>query len=86
MGREDHDPGCARQLPRRRQAIHTRHANVHQHDIRFLAPDEVDRLAAVGGFTRHLHIGLRLDDHPEARANQRLVVSEGDTYHVMSLA
>jgi hypothetical protein len=33
---------------------------------------------AVAGLRHDLHVALSLEDHPEARADERLVVDEGD--------
>ena len=87
--RQDHDPRrCARdapvgtrwtdQPPGRLQAVETRHPDVHQHDVGPVAPGQPDRCLAVGGLRDDLDVRLRLEDHPEAGADQGLVVGDED--------
>ena len=77
-GGEDHHARQACDLARGRDAVEARHADVHQDDVGALFADEVDRLLAVRRLARDLHVGLRLHDHAEACAHQRLVVGDDD--------
>ena len=38
------------------------------------------RLGAVGGLADHLDVGLRVEDHPQARAHELLVVGDEDAH------
>jgi hypothetical protein len=58
------------------QAVHVRHAHVHQHDLGQEPAGELDRLGAVAGFPYHLHVGLGVDHHAEPGSHQRLVVGD----------
>ncbi len=69
-------PARPRDLTRRLDAVHPRHPDVHQHHIGLQRPHLVERLEAVTGLSHHREITLRLQDHPEAGAQQRLVVDQ----------
>jgi hypothetical protein len=78
-GGQDHHPG-----PRARrqellgglQAVQVRHPDVHQHHLGPQPPGGGDRLDAVAGLAHHLDVGLGLQDHPEPRPDQLLVVGQ----------
>ena len=81
--REHHDPrriGSAsrQQLGRGREAVHHRHPDVHQHDVGAAARTTASAFAAVGGLADDLEVGLRVDQHADAGAEQRLIVDEHD--------
>ncbi len=59
-------------------AVEDGHADVHQHDVRPCAQAEVDRPVAVPGLADHLEVVLGLEEHPEAGADEGLVVDDGD--------
>src|SRR5262249_27333417 len=63
---------------RRLDAVHARHPDVHQHDVRQYALREVDRLGSVAGFTDDVDVRVSVEDHAEAVADERLVVAEQD--------
>src|SRR5690606_17756073 len=69
-GRED--------APRRLDAVHDGHTDVHEHDVGARAGRERDALEPVARLPHELEVGLRADEHPDARAEERLVVDEGD--------
>ena len=80
-GGEDHDACAGERLvagdpPRGLEAVHDRHADVHQHDVGALAGHERHRLGAVGGLTDDLDVGLTVEQHREAAAHERLVVGD----------
>ena len=57
-------------------AVHHRHADVHEHDVGRQFARERDRLGAVGGLAHDLEVGRRVDEHAEAAAHERLVVGD----------
>jgi hypothetical protein len=59
-------------------AVHPGHAHVHQDDVGLQALDDLEGLVAVTGLADELEVGLGLEDHPEAHAQQLLVVDEHD--------
>jgi hypothetical protein len=75
--REDQD-AVARQAARRLDAVHARHADVHEHDVGVEALGERDRLVAVAGLGDHGDPARRLEHGLEARAHERLVVGDED--------
>ena len=83
-GGEDDDARGAvagENLAGRREAVHPRHADVHQRHVRGEAARRRDRLLPVPGLGDDLHVGLGLDDHPEAAPDHRLVVGDQDPDH-----
>ena len=54
------------------------HPDVHQDHVREQTARGLDCLEAVLGLADHLELRPRLEDHPEAAANERLVVSQED--------
>jgi hypothetical protein len=62
--------------------VYAGHANVHQHHVDLARRTGLDGLGTVGCFADHLDVGLRLKDHPQAGADQGLVVGEDDADHV----
>ena len=63
-------------LPGRLDAVHPRHADVHQHHVGLQRPHLVEGLQAVPGLADDREVLLGLQDHPEAGAQQRLVVDQ----------
>src|SRR5699024_6343387 len=55
-----------------------RHAHIHQHHVDPAGAQLLDGGGAVRGLDDDLHVVLRVDDHRETGADQRLVVDEGD--------
>src|SRR5262249_6496296 len=49
-----------------------------QHDVRIEVPCELDRLEPVLGLRDDFQVLARLEDHPEAAADERLVVGDED--------
>ena len=86
--REDHDPGVGSagdDSPCRLDAVDVGHADVHQDDVRPERARELNGLRAVLGLTHHLDPLPRVQDHPEAATDERLVVGEDDAdAHVRS--
>ena len=66
------------QPPRRLDAVELGHADVHQDDVRLEPPGLGDRLDAVRRLADDLDVLLRLEDHAEARPDERLVVDDQD--------
>jgi hypothetical protein len=62
----------------RLHAVEVRHADVHQDDVGSRDRERLERGAAIAGLADHLHVGLRLDEHPETRPDEGLVVDEED--------
>ena len=85
--RQHDDPrrvGPSEDLGGRRETVHHRHPDVHQHDIRPGAGHEIDRLASVPRLADDIEVGLRREQHAHAGAEQRLIVDEDDSDHATS--
>ena len=63
---------------RRLEAVHLRHADVHEDDVGLLARDEVDGFGAVRRLADDLDVVGRPQQHREAAAHERLVVGDRD--------
>ena len=59
-------------------AVHARHADVHDDHVGAGVPGELDRLGSGSGLAGHVDVGCLLDQHAQARADQRLVVGQDD--------
>ena len=68
--------GLREQPPRRLDPIELGHADVHQHDVGLELADLLDGVEPVGRLANHLEVVLRVEDHAEAGAHQRLVVGD----------
>ena len=85
--RQDHDPWRLAgllwidQASRRPEPVKPGHADVHQDHVRAAEAGEVDRAFAVSRLGDDLDVGLRVEDHPEAAAHERLVVGDRDADH-----
>src|SRR5579884_341789 len=85
-GEDDHArPLSARvagdDLTGRLDAVHLRHADVHQDDVRIERSRSGDSGGAVGGLARDLDVGLRVEHHRQPFAQQVLVVDEQRADH-----
>jgi hypothetical protein len=83
---QDDDLGPAeavigRDQPGRGEAVGARHPDVHQDDGRALGPGQRDRLLAVDRLAHYLDVVRRLEQHPEAGPDQRLVVGQQHPDH-----
>jgi hypothetical protein len=58
----------------RRDTVEDRHPYVHQDYVRLEPPGQCDGLLTGTGLAHHKEIRLGVDEHPEAAAQQRLVV------------
>ena len=65
----------------RGDAVEAGHADVHEDDVRGRDAERLQRVAAVAGLAHDGHVGLGVDDEPEACAHERLVVDEEDADH-----
>ena len=77
--REHQDPGggaCSHQSTCGFHSVHVRHPDVQQHHIGLRARDFAQTGRTVGGLTDHLDAVLKVEDQPEAGADQLLVVAE----------
>jgi hypothetical protein len=63
-------------LARRRNAVHSRHAEVHKNHIRSEPQRERDSLDAVGGLGDDLEIRLAVEDAPQAGADDGVIVAD----------
>src|SRR5690606_2757731 len=70
--------GGLQQAPRCLDAVHPRHAYVHQHDVRAGHRQTLERLGAVAGLADDLHVVLAVDQHRETCADHLLVVDQED--------
>src|SRR6185437_11641200 len=61
-------------LPGGLQAVHHRHADVHEDDVGAQLGDPGDGLLPVDGLADHLDIGLRVEQDGKARPHHALVV------------
>ena len=81
-GREDEDARAlllpVEQSAGRLEPVDVRHADVHQDHVRLHAVRGVHRLRAVGRLADDLDVLLGVEDHPESRPNERLVVDDED--------
>ena len=75
------DPVGREQLAGGLDAVHLRHPDVHQHHVGLQLVAHRDRLEAVAGDTDDLHPVLRVDDRPDALAEELLVVDQHDPDH-----
>ena len=66
------------EAPGRLDAVQHRHPDVHQDHVRRTSLGQRDGLGPVLGLADHLDVGLGLEDRPEPRADQRLVVADED--------
>ena len=67
-----------RDQPRGFDAVHGRHPDVHQHDVRAGPLAEFHTEPTVLGVADDVDVGLSIEDHAEAITHQRLVVDDGD--------
>ena len=65
------------QLAQDLHAVHARHLDVEQHDVRPFAADDVERFLAAGGADEL--VVLVLEDHPQRIADRRFVVDDQHT-------
>jgi hypothetical protein len=65
-------------------AVESRHANVHQHEVWMVAPDGDLSLLAISGLADNLDVSLSVEDQAEAGADHRLVVDHEDADHAAS--
>ena len=56
------------------EAVHLRHLQVHQRDVRPVSPELLDRVAAVGGLCHQRHVRLDADEPGDPVANERMIV------------
>ena len=83
-GREDEDlrrRPARNDTPGRLEPVEPRHPDVHQHDVGLELAHDPERLLTVLGLTDDLDVLLRLEDHPEPGADQRLVVDDQHADH-----
>ena len=84
-GGEDHDArvrlGAGQDAARGLDAVHHRHLDVDQDDVRVQLAHRLDRLAAVAGLADHLEVVLGLEHQLEAAAKQHLIVGEEHAGH-----
>src|SRR5262245_54730174 len=66
------------QLRRRREAVQSRHGNIHDDDVRRVALDLRDRLLSLARSSDDLHVLLRVEDHAHAFAHGFMIVGEHD--------
>jgi len=83
---EDHDPHFVQpfvrgDLPGGLDAVEHRHLDVHQGDVRTVLDGQRDRLLPVGGLAHHLDVVFRLEQRPDAAADERLVIGQQDLDH-----
>ena len=69
---------AAEQVARGLEPVELGHPDVHQHEVRRELARALQRLAPVGGLADHLEVGLRVEDHPQAAAHERLIVGDQD--------
>jgi hypothetical protein len=66
-------------------AVHSRHAHVHQRHVRAQAACQLDRLGAVARLAEDVE-PRQLEDQPEAGADELLVVRDEDPDHPLILS
>jgi hypothetical protein len=80
-GSDDHDArlgGGGEHLAGRRDPVHLRHADVHQHDVGGKPPRRLDRGEAVGRLAHHLDRLVAREDRLNPSAHQLVVVDDED--------
>ena len=80
-GRQHQDPGSGgprRDPAGRLDAVHPRHAHVHEDDVGLHAGDQFDGRPAVLGLADHLHLLAGLQQHAESEPVHLLVVDQDD--------
>ena len=82
-GGEDEDPdpvgdGVGQQMRGGLDAVHHRHADVHEHDVRHVEAAGRDRLRAVARLGDDLHVLGGIDEDAESGSDQDLVVDDDD--------
>ncbi len=70
------------QAPGRLDPVEVRHADVHEDDVGHRLPVALERLDAVGRLGDDLQVGLGVEDHAEAGADECLVVHHEEPDHV----
>ena len=83
-GREDDHLGGGLQCahpPGRLEAVHARHPDVHEHDIGCELFSPSDGISTVDGIPDHTDVRLGAEDHPEAGADELLVVGQQHPDH-----
>ena len=73
----DQAAGCS-------DAVQAWHPDVHENQIRMVAPDGNLRVLAIGRLSDNLDVGLAFEDQPEAGTDHGLVVGNQDPDHVGS--
>ena len=76
--------GRVEDLCRRSEAVHDRHPDVHEHDVRAGPGHHLEPLTSVSGLADDIDVGLRGEQHADAGAEQRLIVDEDDPDHAIS--
>ena len=66
-------------LPRRLEAVHHRHCDVHQHDVRADRPGELHRLAPVARVARDLDPVVGRENGFERLREQPVVIGDQNT-------
>ena len=67
-------------------AVHFRHLQVHQRDVRTMRPELLDRLPAVGRFAHQVISGWMLDETGDALADDGMVIDrENSNVQVLAL-
>ena len=78
--------GIPRDAARGLQAVHSRHLDVHEHDVWSHRAGDGDRLLTVACFADHLDVVFGFEDHPEPGSDQRLIIDQHDpNAHAASL-
>src|ERR1700729_2504460 len=63
------------------QAAGSRHAHVHEGDVRAMLEMQFHGLCAVGGFGHHVHIGLRVQNGLDTHSRNQVVLRDQDANH-----
>jgi hypothetical protein len=76
-------PGASAWInPRGFDAVHLRHAHVHQHDLGKDAPGQLDRLATVPGLAHDEDVYLRLQDRADGLTHYGMIIDQEDAHRV----
>ena len=76
--RGKHDQGHVRprDVPKHFEAVHGRHLDIEEHEIRLQGPDALDGVLAVAELAHDLHVVERGQPEHQPPAGQRLVVDD----------
>src|SRR5437899_2002110 len=83
----DEDPECRvliDHLPGRREAVESRHPDVHEHHLRAVTPSRDQSVLSIDSLADHFNVGLALEDQSKSGSDHRLIVCDQHPDHAVS--